>query len=128
MAGSTGTHGALKKVQVKGRGYAVSGENAGNRTLGGRENEIAKNGDSTVRVLQKEVSWKLSDVELAADMAGHIHLQEIADIGEEVPIMWTMADNSILAGIGIPTGPIEFDQMTGLLKVTFEGSGKVEPV
>lgn len=128
MAGSTGTHGALKKIQIKGRPYAVSGENAGNRVLGGRENEIAKNGDSTVRVLQKEVSWKLSDVELATDYAGHQHIQDIADAGEEVPIMWTLADNSIMAGLGIPTGTIEFDQMTGLLKCTFEGSGKAEPV
>jgi hypothetical protein len=125
---ATNTHGALKKVQVKGRGYAVSGENAGNRVLGGRENEVAKNGDATIRILQKEVSWKLSDLELAADYAGQQHIQEIADAGEEVPIMWTLADNTIMAGLGIPTGPIEFDQMTGLLKVTFEGSGKAEIV
>ena len=122
------THGALRRIQVKGRGFAVSGENAGNRTLGGRENEIAKNGDATVRILQKEVSWKLSDVELAGDYDGQQHLQAIADGGEEVPIMWTLASGAIMSGLGIPTGPIEFDQMTGLIKVTFEGSGKAEPV
>jgi hypothetical protein len=122
------THGALKRIQVKGRPFAVSGENAGNRTLGGRENEIAKNGDSTVRVLQKEVPWKLADVEISTDMLGHQFMQDIADIGEEVPIMWTLANDAIVSGLGIPTGTIEFDQMTGLLKCTFEGSGKAEPV
>lgn len=122
------THGALKRIQIKGRPFAVSGENAGNRTLGGRENEVSKNGDGTVRVLQKEVTWKLADVEMATDISGQQFIQDIADLGEEVPIMWTLANDAIVAGIGIPTGPIEFDQMTGLLKVTFEGSSKAEPV
>ncbi len=121
------THGALKKIQIKGRPFSVSGENAGNRVLGGRENEVAKNGDGTVRVLQKEVPWKLSDVEMASDISGQQHLQEIADLGEEVPIQWTMANDATVSALGIPTGTIEFDQMTGLLKCTFEGSGKAEP-
>jgi len=126
MAGNT--HGALKRIQIKGRPFAVSGENAGNRVLGGRENEVAKNGDGTTRILQKEVTWKLSDVEISTDVTGQQFIQDIADQGEEVPIMWTLANNDIVAGIGIPTGAIEFDQMTGLLKCTFEGSSKAEPV
>jgi len=122
------THGALKRIQINGRPFAVSGENAGNRVLGGRENEVSKNGDGTTRILQKEVTWKLSDVEISTDMAGHQFVQDIANAGEEVPIMWTLANNAIVAGIGIPTGPIEFDQMTGLLKCTFEGSSTAESV
>lgn len=122
------THGALKKIQIKGRPFSVSGENAGNRVLGGRENEVAKNGDGTTRIIQKEVTWKLSDVEISTDLAGHQFIQDIADAGDEVPIMWTLANDSIVSGIGIPTGTIEFDQMTGLLKCTFEGSSKAEAV
>lgn len=120
------THGALKRIQVKGRPFSVSGENAGERILGGRENEVLKNGDGTVRVTQKEVTWKLQDVELATDLEGQQFLQKISDKGEEVPIQWTLANDAIVTAIGLPTGSISFDQMTGLLKVTFEGSSKAE--
>ncbi|SRR5690606_33587908 len=120
--------GPLRRVQIAGRIFSAAGDNAGNRKLGGRENEVAMNGDSTIRVIQTETAWMMDGVQLSVkdDSGGQEFLQDLSDAGESKPCQFTFASGLIWAAQGVPTGEISYDGNTGLVSCSFAGQGRLK--
>ena len=119
-----GIHGALQSLEVKGRYFKVAHDGAGNKDIGGKNNELGMNGDGTFRVLQSVVPGQIGDKQLECEdgRGDQEYLQGLANDGLPQPIVATYADNTSYTGDLVITGELKKDNQTGLIPVTFQGS------
>ncbi len=117
-------HGAPRTLTIRGRGFKVAHDAAGNKAMGGRNNEVAMNGDGSFRVLQTVTPGSLGDlgVESEDSRGDQEYLQGLADAGLPVPVVATYASNISYTGDLVITGEIQKDESTGLISLSFQGS------
>jgi hypothetical protein len=120
--------GPLESVSIDGREFAVAGDADVNRKLGGKENEFQLNGNQTTgRVIQTPVSWKLDAIPLEMDDArgDQEFVQAIASAGALVDNTATNAAGETYQGRGIPTGELQKSEGSTTMPTTLEGPGSL---
>ena len=117
-------NGAMRSLTINGRGFKVAHDGSGNRSMGGRNNELAMNGDASFRTIQTVMPGSFSDLQTEIDDSrGDIEfLQELADAGLPVPVVATYASNISYTGDMVITGEIQKDENTGLASLNFQGN------
>lgn len=117
-------NGAMRGLSIKGRGFKVAHDGSGNKDLGGRNNELAMNGDATFRTIQTVMPGSLNDIQVEVDdsRGDHEYLQNLATEGLPVPVVATYADNISYTGDMVITGEIKPDKNTGLVGLSLQGT------
>ena len=116
-------YGAMRSLTINGRGFKVAHDGSGNKAIGGRNNEIAMNGDGSFRVIQTVMPGSFSDVQVQTDdsRGDHEFLQELSNEGLPVPVVATYAANISYTGDLVISGEIAKDENTGLISLNFQG-------
>lgn len=121
----TAIGGSIESVSFDGRQYAVTADADVNRKLGGRENEVLANGDSTARIIKTAVPWQLDGLVVQIDdsLGDQEFLQAIANGNTFVAIGITYASGEVYQGRGIPTADLAASNQTASATVSVMGSG-----
>lgn len=116
--------GAMRNLSIQGRGFKVAHDGSGNKNLGGRNNEVAMNGDGSFRVIQTVMPGSFNDLQLVIDdsLGDLEYLQNLADQGLPVPVVTTYASNVSYTGDSVITGEMNKDELTGLASISMQGS------
>ena len=116
--------GAMRALSILGRPFKVAHDGSGNKDVGGRNNELAMNGDSSFRVLQTVMPGSMNDLQVEIDdsRGDQEFLQGIANAGLPVPVVATYASNISYTGNLVITGELKADEATGLMPLSFQGS------
>lgn len=122
------TGGSIQDVSIRARLFAVAADTGPKLDLGGFENELEMNGDSTVRTIKKRKQWRKEGLKLTIDhdRADLEFLQEVADDKKHVAITMTCVDGTTYAATGTIVGEIAEDTMSATCEVTLAGGGKAE--
>ena len=115
--------GAMRSLTINGRGFKVAHDGSGNKVIGGRNNEVAMNGDGSFRVLQTVMPGSFADTQVEADdsRGDQEYLQELSNDGLPVPVVATYAANISYTGDLVLSGEIAKDENTGLISLSFQG-------
>ena len=121
--------GAMRSLTINGRGFKVAHDGSGNKAMGGRNNEVAMNGDESFRVLQTIMPGSFSDIQVELDdsRGDQEYIQELSDSGLPVPIVATYAANISYTGDLVISGEISKDENVGLASLSFQG-GKLTKI
>jgi hypothetical protein len=116
--------GAMRSLTVDGRGFKVAHDGSGNKNLGGRNNEVAMNGDKSFRVIQTVMPGSFSDIQVEIDdsKSDLEYLQGKANAGLPSMVVATYAANISYTGDVVLTGELSKDELTGLASLNWQGS------
>lgn len=120
--------GPVKQLSVDGRIYTTAGDADSPRDLGGNTNTHVPHGDGkTGHYNQVPRGWKVENVVIACNpnRSDQKALQDVADSGEEVPIVFTYMGNITYSGMGNIEGEIKWSNNTTMATCTFAGSGRL---
>ena len=115
--------GAMRSLTINGRAFKVAHDGSGNKAMGGRNNEVAMNGDASFRVIQTLMPGSFSDIQVEADdsRGDQEFLQGLSNDGLPVPVVATYAANISYTGDLVISGEIAKDENTGLISINFQG-------
>ena len=117
------TKGAMRFLSIGGRSFKVAHDGSGNKDLGGRNNEVAMNGDGSFRTIQTVMPGSLNDVQIEIDESRNDqqYLKAKADAGLPTTVVATYASNVSYTGDLVITGEMKADELTGLMPLSFQG-------
>lgn len=123
------TGGSIESLTLKGRYFAVDGESAPGRKLGGFENETKVNGDGSTRTTKKRAAWMISDIAVSIDddNGDQEFLQDLADLKGEFPVSVSYASGKVYQGKGQINGEISVDSQEQTAGISLSGSKKLTP-
>jgi len=115
--------GSILSISLNGRQFSVPADADFSQKIGGFENEVMANGDSTSRLLMTRVPFKLSSVSVAIDdtIQDFEFLQSIADAKEFADLVVEFASGALWTGQGQIIG--ELTRATATATSEFEISG-----
>jgi len=116
-------HGAMRTFTYDGRAFKVAHDGSGNKVIGGRNNEVAMNGDGSFRGIQTVMPGSFSDIGIEIDdsRGDQEFLQDHANAGLPKPAVATYASNISYTGDLVITGEIQKDENTGLVSLSLQG-------
>ena len=119
--------GSIQEAAIRGRIFPVAADADASRQLGGWENSIEPNGDSTVRIIKKRIPWQVEGLTLCVDDArgDQEFLQDIANGNGEVDIALTFASRETYQASGTIIGVLAFNNMSSTVGVTLGGGGEM---
>lgn len=119
--------GSIESVSIKGRTFPVASDAAATRKLGGFENELRANGDSTVRIIKTRMPWGVEGIVLECDdvRQDQEFLQDISDRNDFVDITMTLVSGLTYQGTGTLYGEVTKDEQSATVTVTFGGPGRM---
>jgi len=119
--------GTAQKFSIAGRSFSPVGDIDVSIMIGGKENTVEMNGDSTARLIQKPVAWGLDGVTVVCDnlLKDQEYLQDVSNSGQFVAMSVTLSDGTVYKGQGTITGSItqSSDKVSASFKL--EGPGKL---
>lgn len=117
--------GSIQSIGLDGRNFSVAADAESQRKLGGWENEVQANGDSTARIIKTIVPLKLDGLTLDVDdvRGDHEFLQNLANATDFFAIDITYASNVVVQGSAIITGELQVSSQSQTAAVTLEGPG-----
>lgn len=119
------TGGSIESVTLKNRTFSVAADADGQRKLGGFENDVQANGDSTSRLIKTRVPWGLADITVSMDDANgdHEFLQGLADQNDFFTCTITFASGAIYQGQGAITGELQVSSQNTTAALSIMGTG-----
>lgn len=120
--------GSIESISIRGRLFPVASDAEANKKLGGFENEVAANGDSTARLIKTKVPWSIDGLQVEInDTRGDAEfLQEIADALDFVDITMTLASKVTYAGTGTITDEVQSSSQSATATINLQGPGSLE--
>lgn len=117
--------GSMETVTINSRSFGVTADADTARKLGGFENAVESNGDSTARVVKTRIPWSLTGVVVEIDdtLGDHEFLQALQDSNVEVPITATYVSGITYQGTGQPVGEVVFNNQSSTASLDLSGSG-----
>jgi len=126
------TGGSIESVSIRGRNFSVAADADVARKLGGFENELQMNGDSTARVIKTRTGWSLSGVVIDVNdlRADQEFLQELqngrrADIDGFYAIAITYASGAVYSGRGTVVDAVEYASQASTAGLSLAGPGEL---
>ena len=117
--------GSVESVTLNGRTFAVPADTDISVKLGGDENEVAANGNSTSRLLKTKAPWSIDGLIVSADddKADHEFLQGLADGNDFIAVSITYANGKVYQGNGQIVGEIQRSTANATATCNLMGTG-----
>lgn len=119
--------GSIQEVVLDGRTFSVATDAESQRKLGGFENEVQANGDSTARIIKTRVPLMIDGLTLTTDdsRGDHEFLQALADRGDFFGLIISYASGQSYQGLAQITGDLQTSSQSATTAVTLTGPGKL---
>ena len=117
--------GSIESVTLDGRNFPVAADAEAQRKLGGFENEVQANGDSTARLIKTRVPLSLDGltVEVDDDRGDHEFLQGLSDRNDFWPMAVTYASGVTYQGTCQIVGEFQASSQSATGAVSLMGPG-----
>jgi len=117
--------GSIESITLDGRTYSVAADADVARKLGGSENDVQANGDSTSRLIKTRVAWSLADATVSIDDSNGDaeFLQELANRNGFFPCTITLSGGAIYQGDGQLTGEMPTQTQATTAPLNIMGTG-----
>lgn len=119
--------GSIQEMAVDGRTFAVAADAESQRKLGGFENEVQANGDSTARIIKTRIPLSLDGLTLETDdeRGDQEFLQALADRNDFFTIVISYASGASYQGLAQIVGEMQTSSQNATTAVSFMGPGKL---
>jgi hypothetical protein len=123
--GATG--GSIEQISIRGRLFAVASDADAQVKLGGSQNEVQPNGDSSARTIKTRVPWSITglQIEIQDARGDQEFLQEIQDGLDDVSITITYASGVTRQGQGTIVDEVQYSTQSATASVAFSGPGSL---
>lgn len=123
----TAVGGSIESIALAGRNFTVAADAEVQRKLGGWENEVQANGDSSARIIKTRVPLMLDGltIEVDDDRGDHEFLQALSDRFDFFPIALTYASGLTYQGAAIIVGELQASSQNAVASVSLSGPGKL---
>jgi len=123
----TAIGGSIESVSLSGREFSVATDAEVQRKLGGWENEVQANGDSTARIIKTRVPLSLDGLTLNIDdsRGDHEYLQDLANETDFWTLAITFASGVTYQGSGIIVGEMQVSSQNATAAVSLMGPGEL---
>lgn len=117
--------GSIESVTLKGRPFAVAADAESQRKLGGWENEVQSNGNSTARLIKTRVPLLIDGLTIEVDdvRGDHEYLQNLANLNDFFPIAITYASGATYQGTAQITGEMQVSSQNATAALSLSGPG-----
>ncbi len=119
--------GSIESLTLDGRNFPVAADAEVQRKMGGFENEVMSNGDSSARLIKTRVPLFLDGVTLSIDdgRADHEFINELSKRNAFFPIAITYASGATYQGNAQITGELRVSSQNATMPVTLMGPGEL---
>lgn len=119
--------GSMVSLSLDGRGFSVAADADVSSKVGGTENELQMNGDSTGRLIKTAVGWALTGYTLGIDFGrgDDQFLQDLQNRNDFFPVVAQYASGAIRNGLGQITGETQTSSMNATATVDLMGPGEL---
>lgn len=119
--------GSIQSISIRGRLFPVASDAEANKKLGGFENEVQANGDSTARLIKTRVPWSIDglQVEINDARADHEFLKEIADGLDFVAVTMELASGVVYEGTGQIVDEVQSSTQSATATIALMGPGSL---
>lgn len=117
--------GSIESVTLDGRNFAVAADAEAQRKLGGFENEVQANGDSTARLIKTRVPLSIDGltIEIDDDRGDHEFIQELSNRNDFWPLSITYASGTTYQGTAQIVGETQASTQNATAAVSLMGPG-----
>ncbi len=117
--------GSIESVTLDGRNFPVAADAESNRKLGGWENEVQSNGDSTVRLIKTRVPLSVGGLTLENDddRGDQEFLQELSNRNDFFPVAITYASGLTYQATAQIVGETQSSSQNATTQVSLMGPG-----
>ena len=121
----TAIGGSIESVNLSGREFAVAADAESNRKLGGWENEVLANGNSTARLIKTRVPLMIDGLQVEIDDGANSleYLQGLANEFDFFPIAITYASGITYQATAQLEGEFQASSQSATATVTLKGPG-----
>lgn len=121
----TAVGGSIETVTLEGREFPVAADAEAQRKLGGFENEVQANGDSSARLIKTRVPLSIDGLTLEVDddRGDHEYLQGLSDLPDFFAIAITYASGATYQGRAQITGELQASSQSATAAVSLMGPG-----
>lgn len=119
--------GSIESVTLDGREFAVAGDAEAQRKLGGWENEVQMNGNSTARLIKTRTALSIDGLTLDTDddRGDQEFMQGLADRNDFFPIAITFASGSTYQGSAQIVGDLQASSQSAMTAINLMGPGNL---
>lgn len=117
--------GSIESLTLDGREFPVAADAEAQRKLGGFENEVEMNGDSSARLIKTRVPLMIEGVviQIDDDRGDNEYVQGLADRNDFFPIVITYASGNSYQGTAQMTGDLQSSSQKATMPITLMGPG-----
>lgn len=117
--------GSIESLALSGRIFSVAADSDSNRKLGGWENEVQANGDSTARLIKTRVPLSLDGINISIDdtRGDAEYLQELQDSNDFFDIAITYASGVTYQGSAQIVGETQISSQNTTATISLMGPG-----
>lgn len=117
--------GSIESLALSGRIFSVASDSDSNRKLGGWENEVQANGDSTARLIKTRVPLSLDGINISIDdtRGDAEYLQELQDSNDFFDIAITYASGVTYQGSAQIVGETQISSQNTTATISLMGPG-----
>jgi hypothetical protein len=117
--------GSVEEISLAGRSFPVTADADVNRKLGGTENDVQANGNSTARIIKTAVVPMLTGIVVECDDVQNDHqfLQQIADGNEFVAMTITYASGVVYQGRATISSELQYSSQNATASFDLMGEG-----
>lgn len=121
----TAIGGSIESVTLSGRVFSVAADAEAQRKLGGFENEVQANGNSSARLIKTRVPLAIDGLSLSVDddRGDHEFLQELSNRNDFFEIAITYASGVTYQGRAQITGELQASSQAATAAVSLMGPG-----
>ncbi|HAV1412731.1 hypothetical protein P3521_03770 [Vibrio parahaemolyticus] len=116
--------GSIRRIALDGRDFPVAADGESDRNLGGYENEVEMNGDSSVRLIKKVVSAAIDSIPIAIDDSRNDqeYLKDLESLSGLFGCEVEYASGAIYGGQVQIVGGIKVGSMKGTAEISLNGA------
>lgn len=117
--------GSIESIALDGRTFGVAADAESQRKIGGFENEVQANGDSTARLIKTRVPLSLDGLTLSIDddAGDHEFLQALSNRTSYFPIVISYASGETYQGTAQIVGEMQVSSQNATAAVSLMGPG-----
>ena len=121
--------GSIESVTLDGREFGVAADAEAQRKLGGWENEVQMNGNSTARLIKTRTALSIDGLTLDTDddRGDQEFMQELADRNDFFPIAITFASGKTYQGSAQIVGDLQASNQSSMTAINLMGPGNLTP-
>lgn len=121
----TAIGGSIEECSINGRVFPADAAAEAQRQVGGFENEVLSNGDSSARLIQTRMPLLIENLVVSIDNDNNDQefLQEAANNKGFFDFEFTLVDGNTYEALAQITGPIQYSTQNATAALTFKGPG-----